>query len=280
MDAPIYPEQQQPADELKETLNALLRIVPADMVFCKDGCLYIVPGATAVHSVHEYKVMLDGADWNRTGYVWSLYALDDIRRGIDEGRLFYNTVFAAPWLVYDNGRSALPLPLPLRVAQTQQHGSETFVFGYRQSQTFYRCAASLGSAEESGVAAFMLHQSVELLLRAFIIAVTGQEVKTHTLSDLMKHTLRYAPGLKACRTASGTSVHHLPDRLEKAYVCGRYSPHFQIAPAILPELYEQVGLLQEALKKTFARLMEAYGLCGRQEAAVFHRSEGMKRMSA
>lgn len=264
---------------LKETLNALLRIVPADMVFCKDGCLYIVPGATAVHSMHEYKVMLDGAVWNRTGYAWSLYALDDIRRGIDEGRLFYNTVFAAPWLVYDNGRSALPLPLPLRVAQTQQHGRETFVFGYRQSQTFYRCAASLTSGEESGVAAFMLHQSVELLLRAFIIAVTGQEVKTHTLADLMKHTLRYAPGLKTGRTSSGALLHHLPERLEKAYVCGRYSPHYHIPLSALPELREQVGLLQDVLKKAFARLMEAYGLCSRQEGAVFRASEDMKLMS-
>lgn len=270
MEVPIHTNHQIP-EALRKTLEALLQIVPADLVFCKDRCLYIVPGVAASGSLHDYKVLLEGADWNRTGCTWVLYAAEDIRKGIDSGRMFYNTVFTTQWLVYDNGRSALPLPLPLRVAQTERHGRETFVFGYRQSQTFYRCAASLTSGEEYGVAAFMLHQSVELLLRAFIIAVTGEEVKTHTLADLMKHTLRYAPGLQYGRTPSGAALHRLPERLEKAYTGGRYSPHFHIAPEMLPELSAHVALLQAAVRETFTSLVEAYGVCGRREEAVWQR---------
>ncbi len=259
MDTAIYPVHQQPLPEpLRQTLHALLQIVPADMVFCKDRSLYIIPDAGAAHSLHEYKVMLDGADWNRTGYGWSLYPAADVCQGIDEGKLFYNTVFTTQWLVYDNGGVSLPLPLPLRVARTEQQGRETFAFGYRRSLGFRKCAAMLSPEEDAGLSAFMLHQSVELLLRAFIIAVTGREVRTHTLADLMKHTLRYAPALKSFRMPSGDLLPRLPERLEQAYVCGRYSPHFHFAGDALPELSEQVGVLQEQLAAQFHRLMEDY----------------------
>lgn len=245
--------------ELRKSLDALLLIVPADLVFCYDHCLYIVPGPQAPEGLHDYKVKLEGADWLPAGYTFALYDLEDIRRGIDAGKVFHNTVFTPAWLVYDTGCAALPLPLPLRVAQTERNGHELFAFGYRQSRTCCKCAASLTEPEEAGLAAFMLHQSVELLLRAFIIAATGQEVKSHTLADLMKHTLRYAPGLKACYTSSGRPLHQLPERLEKAYVGGRYSPHFRMAPSALPDLQEHVTLLQQALAGRFANLMRGYG---------------------
>lgn len=253
------PTQRPTPPELRKSLDALLHIIPADLVFCYDHCLYIVPNPHAPETLHSYKVKLEGADWLPAHYTFALYDLEDIRQGIDAGKLFHNTVFTPDWLVYNSGCSALPLPLPLRVAQTERYGRETFAFGLRQSRTCCKCAASLTEPDEAGLAAFLLHQSVELLLRAFIIAVTGQEVKSHTLADLMKHTLRYAPGLKSCDTSSGRPLHQLPERLEKAYVGGRYSPHFQMAPSALPELREHVALLQQALEIRFRDLMRGYG---------------------
>jgi|GEM_PF-2081670 len=252
------PPQQTAVPSSEETIAALLRIVPAAKVYCRDGCLHIVVGEEAVHSLHQYKVLLEGADWNPAGAGYALYPAGDVRRGLDEGRIFYNTVFTPVHLVYDSGRCALPSPLPLRVAQTEQQAREAFWFGYGQSCHFLQCAQYMEQQGAANVAAFLLHQSVELLLRAFIIAVTGQEVRTHTLADLMKHTLRYAPGLRSCAGVSGEQLAGLPGKLEKAYVCGRYSPHFGVSAAGLPALSADVAALQEEVFYCFGRVVMDY----------------------
>ncbi len=257
MDTTIRTTRQLPK-KLKQTLEELLKIVPADFVFNHDNCLYIVPGMAAFESMHDYKTNLEGADWNHSGHTWALYDMDEIEKGIEAGKVFYNVVFTTARLIYDSGYTALPIPLPLRVQHTGQHGKAVFEFGCSRSGAFYKSAQALTAPEDAGVAAFMIHQSIELLLRAFIIAVTGQEVKSHTLSDLMRHVLRFAPGLQTTRTATGKPLHRLPDRLEKAYTGGRYSLQFQVAPALLPELFNHVAQLREAVKKAFDNMIDAY----------------------
>jgi len=155
-----FPQPQNPVrqpDGLKQVIAGLLHIVPADKVFFHNGCLHIVVGSEAVRSLQQYKMMLEEADWNADGYPYTLHALEDVCRGLDEGKLMYTDIFRAERVVYDSGQSVLPAPLPLRLARVVQQCREEFEHGYRRSQGFRKGVAPLLENGEPELAAFMLH---------------------------------------------------------------------------------------------------------------------------
>lgn len=259
-----YPQPQstirQP-DGLQQTIAGLLRIVPADKVFFHNSSLHIVINGEAARSLQQYKLMLNECDWNTTGYVYTLHALTDVCRGLDEGKLLYTDIFQPQRQVYDNGQSVLPMPLPLRLARMMQQSREEFHHGYKRSQGFRKGAMLLLLNGEAELAAFMLHQSVEQLLRGFLLASTALEVKTHTLSDLLKHIRRFAPEICACCGPVAADGRTLISILEKAYVCGRYVPGFIADPEVLELCIHQVALLQETVTGCFHASERVYDLC-------------------
>ncbi len=259
-----FPQPQNPAgqpDGLRNTVDALLRIVPADKVFFHNDSLHIVLGEEAVRSLQQYKVMLEGTDWNPAGYPHTLYALPDVCRGLDEGKLMYTDIFRPERQVYDNGQSVLPAPLPLRLARIVQQSREEFCHGYRRSEGFLECAVFLLKKNDPELAAFMLHQSVEQLLRGYFIAATGQELKTHTLADLVKQVRRFTPVVWTLCGPVGEEGRTLVSLLEKAYICGRYALHFTADSETLAACTQQVAVLQQVVARCFYASEKVYEVC-------------------
>ncbi len=252
-------------DTLKQSVAGLLRVVPADKVFAHNGSLHIVLGAEAVRSIQQYKQMLEQGDWNTTGYPYTLHVLQDVCQGLDEGKFLYTDIFQPERQVYDSGHTVLPIPipipLPLRLARMIQKSREEFLHGYKRSQGFHKAAARMLESGEPELAAFMLHQSVEQLLRGFHMAITGQEVKTHMLSELVKHIRHYAPVVWNCCGSVGGDGRTLITLLEKAYICGRYAPHFKAEPKILEDCMHQVAGLQEAVAASYHNSEQVYKVC-------------------
>lgn len=240
--------------ELQETLRQLIAILPADKIFHKDGTLYIAIGEQAARGIQQYKTILEGSDWERGNYRHGLYTIPDIRQGLEAGNLFYTTVFVQEHLVYDSGQSILPEPLPRRITRIREQSEAEFSLGYRRSVCFQREARHLLAENEPEVAAFMLHQSVELLLRGLVLVMSGKELKSHLLGELLQHASRYVPGLQELFGKDA-------GKLERAYTCGRYSLHYQVNEADVQLLAGKVEILQEQVYSFFTQTIVAYEKC-------------------
>lgn len=236
---------------LTTAIQQLLVIIPADKIFLKDGNLYIAIGEQAARGMQQYKTILEAADWERGHYRYSLYTTADIRQGLDAGNLFFTTVFVPEHLVYDSGQSMLPEPLPRRITRIRQQSESEFSLGYRKSVHFLQGARYYLAEEEPEMAAFMLHQSVELLLRGLVLAMSGKELKSHLLGELLQHSSRYISGLQDIfGNAAG--------KLEKAYTCGRYSLHYRINESDVQLWAGCVEILQGKVYSSFTQTIVAY----------------------
>lgn len=236
---------------LTTAIQQLLVIIPADKIFLKEGNLYIAIGEQAARGMQQYKTILEAADWERGHYRYGLYTIADIRQGLDVGNLFFTTVFVPEHLVYDSGQSMLPEPLPRRITRIRQQSQSEFSLGYRKSVHFLQGARYYLSEKEPEMAAFMLHQSVELLLRGLVLAMSGKELKSHLLGELLHHGSRYVPGLQELFI---TDI----GKLEKAYTCGRYAQHYQISKEDIQRLVMQVDTLQDQVYSFFTQTIASY----------------------
>ncbi len=260
------PHQQA---DISPIVNALLPIIPADKIFLKQHCLYIVLSEDTVHTLQQYKVILEGSGWDGKGYRPTFYALAEVRAGLEAGRMLHSTIFIPRYLVYDSGRSVLPVPLAVRIAEERRQSAGAFTQGCEASRDFLDSARLMLNNRRPERAVFFLHQSVELLLRGFIIAVTGREVKTHVLSDLLRAAAWHAPQLPELFPADASPGKSLLAQLEKGYVCARYSAHFRTDVDCARRLYETAadmhrylcGVYREVLQDYTGRLISEHCTC-------------------
>lgn len=104
------------------------------------------------------------------------------------------------------------------------------------------------------LAAFLLHQSVESVLKAFIQAVIGYRVQMHNLSRLLRLTLLFTDELKdvfELNTTEGTQLYQL---LQNAYSQSRYNSSFDPdgdSVRILSKLVTKFNKVAERIYKQY-----------------------------
>jgi len=114
------------------------------------------------------------------------------------------------------------------------------------------------------VAAFLLHQAAEQMLRAFLLALTGRELKTHALAELLNRCRHYIPALRLFPPEQKD----LLEQLDKAYVCARYAPQFRLDADTARQLCAPLQELQRRLCGAFEAALARYAGAAIQEAAV------------
>ncbi len=238
-------------DALTSVIRQLPAIIPADKIFHKKDRLYIAIGEQAARGLQQYKAILEASDWNSGTYRYALYSIADIRQGLETGSFFYTTVFVPEYMVYDSGQSALPEALPRRLQRIRNQSEAEFRFGYRRSVQYIEGARDFLSRHDAESAAFMLHQSVELLLRGLVLAMSGKELKSHLLGELLLHTSRYMPGMHEL-------FHTGLKKLEQAYSCGRYSRHYHIPEQEVSGYVPLIAALQQEVRAFFEDNMATY----------------------
>jgi HEPN domain-containing protein len=151
----------------------------------------------------------------------------------------------------------MPLPLNQRIKKVSAAALENFYAGHARARNFLEGAAFYLAKDELPLAAFMLHQAAEQLLRGATLAITGQETRSHSISELKQSLDKN--GFKLPFLSSDTSVSQtLLDRLEKAYLCSRYTDKYEITREDAFRLHSLVAELLKSSKKLFEDVIMAF----------------------
>src|SRR5690606_18868702 len=79
------------------------------------------------------------------------------------------------------------------------------------------------------IAAFLLHQAAEVLLKAVLVTFTGYRPKTHDLGELERRCTRASPGIGPLVPQDAPDRARLAALLRAAYVDARYSFGFEVS---------------------------------------------------
>jgi hypothetical protein len=112
------------------------------------------------------------------------------------GRRFWSTVIEKGFVLYQSPELILPANQEITKEVILERAKFNWERWGKQGNEFLRGAELYRADDNFRLAAFLLHQSVESVLKASIQAVIGYTVQMHNLSGLLRLTLLFTDELK------------------------------------------------------------------------------------
>jgi uncharacterized protein len=240
----------------RSLLNRLVKRMEPEFIFCRSHHLLLILPACSSLSLKDYEEKMKSCRLPAQ-YTYALMFHCELERQYRLGQLFITTFCTPAHCIYRNKGTAI-LPFWQRLQIIRETALFHFGTGIHKAKAFFQGACFYGAASNNTLAAFMLHQACELCLRAVVMAFTGEQVKTHTLSEQMQHVKKYLPELAAFFNSKTEKEKHRLNLLEKAYSHARYTATYEIASADLQQLLQQVRTLHEAAEQLMQQTLQSY----------------------
>ena len=175
---------------------------------------------------------------------------------IEQGYYFYVDVAKEGIALYDSERSTLSEPKILTPAEALDKALAHYDTWYKSATGFYKCYRFSLAEGELNIAAFLLHQTTERFLTAYLLVHTDYKPRTHDLDRLMP--LAAAHDVEALKVfPKGTQQEQDRfDLLRRAYVDARYNPDYSITREELDYLAGRIEFLQAFVQRTCQEKIE------------------------
>lgn len=198
----------------------------------EDNCQYLAHVHTIVHKANSAK------------------------EALNIGRRFWSAVMEKGFIVYQSPE----LLLPEHQEITKEILIERAKFNWErwgvQGNEFLKGAELYRADSNFRLAAFLLHQSVESVLKAIIQAILGYRVQMHNLSRLLRLTLLFSDELKNVfdlRTTEGAQIFTL---LQNAYSQSRYNSSFEPDEESVRKLAKGVTLFYSTAESIYLQFLK------------------------
>jgi HEPN domain-containing protein len=172
-----------------------------------------------------------------------------VNRRLIEGQYFFSTVSRDGILLFDAHRTPLAEAALPDLAQVRSLAERDYERWSAQARAFYRSAVFNCGENEWKIAAFLLHQAVEHLYQAILLAFTGYKPTTHNLDKLRRYTNRFSVELAMVFPRDNEKEDHLFRLLLSGYVDARYKEDFTITGQEITQLVERTARLLDIAER-------------------------------
>lgn len=179
-----------------------------------------------------------------------------VKTGLNTGSRFWNMAMAKGNIIYQATELALPLPEPI----TEENIISSAIFHWerwgKQGKEFLEGAERYMANSNYRLAAFLLHQAAESVLKAIIQAVIGYKISIHNLSRMLRITLLFTDELKNIFKPDSAEGERLFHFLQSAYSESRYRGDYNPDWESVKLLYKRVGDLIDAAELIYLKSIE------------------------
>ncbi len=206
---------------------------------------------SAQTNFNSYEQVISMANIEHAAITVSLHKAAALYKQLEEGHVYYSIACTTKNCVYDKGSIVLPGPSKPLLQGAAEKASAAFYGNCKRAAGFLEGANDYYKKHDNNMTAFMLHQSVELVLRGLVTALLGSCAKTHCFKELKKPLKRCAPQLPYIISNNDAEENRLLHLLEKAYLESRYADTFEISDNDMELLMEAAKTLQENVNMIF-----------------------------
>ncbi len=186
----------------------------------------------------------------------TLYNEQRLLHALEHEHVFYTLHCVPENLVYDNGRKAYPVLSLEQTAALKAGIVRDFSRHLGAVDRFLACAEDTRREEQqSGLAGFFVHQSVETVYRSLIRVLDGYDKRCHQIRALQKAVRLCAPQLQSVFPDNTKQEQRLLDLLEDCYLRGRYDDGFTIADNDLDVLIARGHTLRNTAERMVTSIM-------------------------
>jgi HEPN domain-containing protein len=239
----------------EDIIHQIVKLIQPERIYCQRSFLLLVLSNRIQRPLSDYRALLDSKRDSFNSLSFTLLNSLELEKFLNQGQLFYSRICNPEFLVYESGQAPVVYNLNQRIVKAVIKASSDFQPGYNRAQLFLHGAEYYLQLSEWCMAVFMLHQATEQVLRSIILAVTEQDVRTHSINELKQHLKNCGPNLQ--NFLSG-ETQHLLTILEASYSGSRYLNKYQVGRETAESLMSEVILFIDAVKKSFDDMVTSF----------------------
>ncbi|KAA6405488.1 HEPN domain-containing protein, partial [Candidatus Tokpelaia sp.] len=184
-----------------------------------------------------------------------VHSYRDVNARLKLGRPFFLDILRDGIELY--AEPGYPLATPGAMTAEQQHEEAEKYFNQWYTGSLAALKNSQSSFKESQGemnaymrdAAFLAHQATERIYHCLLLTLTLYSPKLHNIGKLRRAANALAPDLASVWPEDKRAYKRCFELLRRAYVEGRYSPHYKITALQLQWLFSRIEDLQERVKQ-------------------------------
>ncbi len=176
-----------------------------------------------------------------------VHTLQDVNDQLARGRPFFIDIIRDGIVLYEKEGHPFVAPKPLSASQQRAEAERYFHLWMDNTAAFLKAGSTLlgGHLKQ---AAFQYHQATEALYHCLLLTLTLYSPKSHRLKSLRSSAERLEPRLIEAWPRDTKFARRCFERLDRAYVDARYSPHYEVTKEELSWLIERIEILQERVR--------------------------------
>lgn len=218
--------------------------------------LLVLIDSTYKKPMHEFESLIANRCHDLAMVTASVHKTDTIKQLLVQGNLFFSNLCKSENLIFNGIDKTLEIVNPGKSIGRVEELEKEFKNQYSRAKGFLSGAISYGISGDNQLAAFMLHQTVEQTLNAFLSPLIGYRLQTHNLNKLLLYARRLSQNFYTVFPRNTDAEIQMYQTLHKAYIYGRYKNNFFISNEILQILMERVTVLLEMSEIIFYEKIE------------------------
>ncbi|MEQ1409210.1 HEPN domain-containing protein [Neorhizobium sp. Rsf11] len=172
-----------------------------------------------------------------------VHTLQDVNDQLARGRPFFIDLIRDGIMLYEKEGHPFVPPKPLAEEVARKEAEGYFEQWFKLSNQALEVAELALAKDIWRDGAFMLHQATERLYHCALLVSTLYSPKSHRLKFLRSSAERIDPRLIEAWPRDTKFARRSFERLDRAYVDARYSPHYEITEEELRWLIERIKVL-------------------------------------
>lgn len=206
----------------------------------------------------EYSAVINTVKLQHWNVKYSLYQMQQLSRYIDEGSIYHINACQPEHLLYYDGSEDLPKIMPADFEAIKRKATSHFAMGSNRAHLFLQDAKNYMGKGRMEMAAFMLHQCAEQILKSAVLSICGMDIRNHSILALLQHCSRFAPDLSTIFPGGSSLEDSLTKLLESAYQDARYKDNFVVDTEQINLLYNRISSLLEDTQQSVSKIIAQF----------------------
>ncbi|RYE41396.1 MAG: HEPN domain-containing protein, partial [Sphingobacteriales bacterium] len=185
-----------------------------------------------------------------------VHKANSAKEALIKGRRFWSTVMDKGNVLYQSPELTLPAHPEMTKRILLARAQFNWERWGKQGNEFLRGAELYRADNNFRLAAFLLHQSVESILKGIIQAVIGYRVQMHNLSRLLRLTLIFTDELKEAFELNSIEGAQLYQLMQNAYSQSRYTSSFDPDGDSVRILSKQVTMFNQVAETVYQQYIK------------------------
>ena len=241
--------------QLLKIIARLTQLIPLERIYLStieyDGTLFkelciLLPSSAKMHVI-EARPLVSMVMADYPEYRFRMFYVQEIKRALQYGSMVFYTICREENLVYQSERWATILPTDLTAQSVLKRAKRNFAKEYAITSSFKDGFQFYLAREDYPLAAFMIHQVIELSYRTAELLVIGKEKISHSIRNHQKSMGQYVPKLGQVFNEDDESEASLLSLLDEAYSSVRYEDTYVIDKFQLNAIANKAELLEQQI---------------------------------